>query len=275
MLRQRILTALVAIPVVIFVTYWGYIPFFLFMLALVIFGLLEFYRILESRVGNINKGFGVTGGVLLIISIYFAPFSADARLGSELVSFIFTAFILVLLSYFVIKREIRHYLYNVGAIIFGLLYIGWLLSYMILLREIRPGGRYIIFYLLFLVWIMDTASYLGGMRFGKHKLIKMVSPHKTIEGSVFGIVFAIITSIILSRIWINYLQMNIFHSISLGIILGIAGQIGDLSESLLKRNLQLKDTSTLFPGHGGILDRCDSFLFAAPVLYYYMKWFVL
>jgi len=275
MLQQRILTALLAIPVVILVTYWGYIPFFLFVLTLVVFTLLEFYQILETRVGNINKGFGIAGGVLLVVSIYFAPFSTEARLSSELVSFVFTAFILVLLSYFVIKREIRHYLYNVGAIFFGLLYIGWLLSYMILLREIRPGGRYIIFYLLFLVWIMDTASYLGGVKFGKHKLSKMVSPHKTIEGSIFGILFAVITSIILSRIWINQLQMNIFHSIFLGIILGVAGQIGDLSESLLKRNLQIKDTSTLLPGHGGILDRCDSFLFAAPVLYYYMKWFVL
>ena len=139
---------------------------------------------------------------------------------------------------------------------------------MILLRNINEAGRGLTFFLLVTVWICDTAAYLFGKRFGRHKLRPTISPAKTIEGTIAGIVFGTLGAL---GVWSLFLQeiLSLPHALILGILLSIVGQLSDLSESIIKRSADVKDSGHLIPGHGGLLDRCDSLIFSAPALYIY------
>jgi phosphatidate cytidylyltransferase len=120
------------------------------------------------------------------------------------------------------------------------------------------------------IWICDSAAFFGGTALGKHKLFPRVSPNKSWEGAVFGLLFAVIAMVISKVIILGFLSW--FDVITIGLIVGIIGQIGDLIESLFKRDAGVKDSSTLIPGHGGIFDRFDSLLYTAPAVLLYIKY---
>jgi phosphatidate cytidylyltransferase len=132
-----------------------------------------------------------------------------------------------------------------------------------------PEGRDLVFFLMGVTWSGDIAAYLVGKRLGKHKIIPAISPGKSLEGYIAGTVFSFITALAL-RYWLLP-DMGLVHVIILGFGLPIVGQIGDLAESLMKRGAKVKDSGAIMPGHGGLLDRCDSLIFIAPALYYYVK----
>jgi phosphatidate cytidylyltransferase len=142
-------------------------------------------------------------------------------------------------------------------------------SYLILIRELTLHGAYL-FFLLISIWACDTFAYLVGTYFGHIKLSPYISPNKTVEGAVAGLTVSVIAASIFSRM----IGMNLVHGIILGAIIGIVGQISDLVESLIKRDAGVKDSSHIIPGHGGALDRMDSFILTAPIMYYYISWFV-
>ena len=121
------------------------------------------------------------------------------------------------------------------------------------------------------IWMGDSAAYYFGTALGKHKLFPRVSPKKSWEGAIFGFIFSIGTLILVKFIWLDFL--SVWNVIILGIIIGFIGQIGDLVESLFKRDSAAKDSSSLIPGHGGFLDRFDSLIFSAPVIWMYLKYF--
>ena len=124
-----------------------------------------------------------------------------------------------------------------------------------------------------MVMMTDTGAYYTGRSIGRHKLAPRISPGKTIEGAVGGFITAIITGPLCRLIF--FPEIPILHAVLLGAAIGIVGQVGDLAESMLKRGADVKDSGTLLPGHGGMLDRVDSILFCAPLLYYYARIFVL
>ncbi|HEX9740327.1 MAG TPA: phosphatidate cytidylyltransferase, partial [Ignavibacteriaceae bacterium] len=130
---------------------------------------------------------------------------------------------------------------------------------------------YLIISIFAAIWICDSAAYYGGTALGKHKLFARVSPNKTWEGAGFGFVFAVITIVLAKIIILNFLSLG--TAIAIGIIIGLFGQIGDLIESLFKRDAGVKDSSSVIPGHGGIFDRFDSLLYTAPVILLYLKYF--
>ena len=132
-------------------------------------------------------------------------------------------------------------------------------------------GGFLVISILATIWICDSAAYFAGISFGKHKLFPRVSPKKSWEGAIFGFIFAILTMILAHFLVLDFLSFN--EAIILGIIIGIVGQIGDLIESLIKRDAQVKDSSSLIPGHGGVLDRFDSLLYSAPVILLYLRFF--
>jgi len=151
-----------------------------------------------------------------------------------------------------------------GFNLLAVFYTTFLLSYIYLLRQL-PSGMEWTFLAFLLVWAADTGAYLIGRQFGRHLLAPQVSPKKTVEGSLGGLVFSILTAYLFWKIgggtsWIPY--------IVLGVVIGIAGQVGDLFESALKRSAGVKDSGKLIPGHGGVLDRFDSLIFALPLVYY-------
>jgi len=169
----------------------------------------------------------------------------------------------------IIKRNPRSALLNTSSALLGILYVGWLFGrHLILLRQM-PDGRHLVFLLLGITWSGDIGAYLIGIRFGKHKVVPAISKGKSIEGYIAGIVFSVITALAI-RHWLLS-SIRLLHVVVLGIGLTIIGQIGDLAESLLKRSANVKDSGRLMPGHGGLLDRCDSMIFIAPALYYYIR----
>ncbi|NCS89605.1 MAG: phosphatidate cytidylyltransferase, partial [Ignavibacteria bacterium] len=171
-------------------------------------------------------------------------------------------------------------IHNIGATLLGIMYLGLFTSALISIREIYSTsadlynqGGYIIIAVLASIWVCDSAAFFFGVRFGKHKLFPRISPKKSWEGAIAGFVFSVLIMIAAKFIVLEFLQWTTI--IAFGIIVGIIGQIGDLVESMLKRDAGVKDSSALIPGHGGIFDRFDSLLYTAPVIFIYLKFIAL
>jgi len=158
----------------------------------------------------------------------------------------------------------------------GIIYAGWAFGrHLVLIRDMKIDnmeiGVGLIVLFIAIIWCGDTGAYAIGRLFGRHKLIPTISPGKTIEGTMGGLFFGILGGIAIKYVFLPEV-IALHHVIILGILLGIIGQTGDLGESLLKRNANMKDSGNLIPGHGGVLDRCDSMILTAPVFYYYLKY---
>ncbi len=166
------------------------------------------------------------------------------------------------------------YIANVATTLFGMVYCGWFPLHLIFLRDLSGAGYdsglgFVV--LMFMSIIMtDIGCYYAGTRFGKHKLAPIVSPNKTIEGAIGGAICSVLSAIVIGL----YLGAGWFVSLMAGLICTVFAQIGDLCESLLKRDAGVKDSGTSLPGHGGFLDRTDSFVLTIPVMYYFCKCFV-
>jgi phosphatidate cytidylyltransferase len=168
-----------------------------------------------------------------------------------------------------LKRE-KDTIVDVAITILGMIYVGWFLSYLIFIRSLTEHGGYL-FFLMFTVWAMDITAYLAGRFLGRTPLFPSISPKKTWEGSLAGFFICLVAAGIFSRT----ASLEIGHALVLGALIGVFGQISDLIESLIKRDAGVKDSSNIVPGHGGVLDRIDSFVLTAPLMYYYVVWFVL
>jgi phosphatidate cytidylyltransferase len=150
--------------------------------------------------------------------------------------------------------------------LYGAVYIGGLMSYLIRLRDL-PHGFFIVFFVLAVVWLNDAGAYFIGRRFGRHRLLPRVSPGKTWEGSLGGLVCGLLVAVIYAFI----VGQSLSTGLLAGLVVSVAGQMGDLVESNFKRFVGAKDSGGVLPGHGGVLDRLDSALFALPAAYYFLK----
>jgi len=181
------------------------------------------------------------------------------------------ALIIVVFMY-IILTNLKRTIVDVAITVFSLVYIPFMFSF---LKSIlmMPNGRFLILYVFTAAFASDTFAYFIGTKFGKNKLCVEISPKKTIEGSIGGILGVILCFTILTYIGNAYfsMNMNIIYMLVAGVIAGIAGQFGDLSASAIKRYCKVKDFGNIIPGHGGILDRFDSMLFVAPVMYMFLK----
>jgi phosphatidate cytidylyltransferase len=155
---------------------------------------------------------------------------------------------------------------------FGAFVIPWTLGHLMLIRNIRPLGMQYVFFLFIIIWMLDTGAMYFGHKFGRNPLASMVSPKKTLEGAVGGSATAIVTAIICKMIFMRS-AMSFSEAAVLGLLISIVSQFSDLAESVIKRDVGVKDSANLLPGHGGMLDRFDSFLFTSPLLYYYLTVF--
>lgn len=158
---------------------------------------------------------------------------------------------------------------DVGRRFFGMIYCALPLALMLEIRNVEKGG-FLLCFLLLVIWGTDVGAYFVGRTFGKRKLAPDISPGKTRAGFVGGVIVACITGVVVSRFF--SLDFNYFEVVFLSLLLSMVGQVGDLAESLLKRESGVKDSGNLIPGHGGLLDRLDSLLFAAPILHAFLWW---
>jgi phosphatidate cytidylyltransferase len=256
---------------------------YLFLNIIVARSVWEFYTICEAKGLRTYKVWGVIGAVAMISGSWFV-FDASARPGTSAFttrSYDFEMFILLVFAIGVFIRQFPQKLNPQGietmaVTLFGLIYVAWLSNFITRINFAFDTGKYFVMYLIVVTKFTDIGAYLTGSTIGRHKMIPRISPKKTWEGTVGGMVFAVgfsVASLYFPQIGpaLTKTGMNLYHAIVLGILLGGAAVIGDLAESLIKREANVKDSSTLLPGHGGALDLIDSLLFTAPLLYVYMR----
>lgn len=224
-----------------------------------------------------NKGFLPFFKFILIISVSMLLISAsgyDNLIPLVLITGTIGSFLAVLF------RGRQPYIANVATTILGFL-IAWLPCHVFLIRQMGPEvelfgitfrqGLYFLVFIFFVILLTDIGAYFFGTRFGKHKLSPVISPKKSVEGAVYGGLSAIVVGLIIGKL----IGISLYHSFVLALIVTVMAQLGDLSESLIKRDAGVKDSGSSLPGHGGFLDRADSYLFSVPVAYYYIKYFIL
>lgn len=263
---QRVITALIALPVLIFlILRGGAFLFTLFITAAGTVALNEYYKIIfsnsDSPLFSKIKITGYVFTVLIILSGYFNSFPLTA--GLLIANFIAAAAVGIL----VYKGDDR----ILGAVtkeVVGVIYIPMMLSLLVMIRCGELGVGWI-FLLLLLVASGDTGAYYAGTYFGKRKLCPEVSPGKTVEGFLGGAALSLVTGMTFKFFILSDLSFS--GAVLLCLSISIVGPMGDLFESLLKRVGKIKDSGTILPGHGGLLDRIDALLFAAPVAYYFKE----
>jgi len=262
MLKQRIITALWGIPLLIAAVWFGKPWFTLFVAIWGLLAILEFYRLVAVSKPPLTY-FGLIWTLLFILSPHFKyEFLTPLLLSS--------AVILSLICLLFLPQKEGAFT-SWAWTMAGILYVGWLLSYFVALRGL-DAGRDWVFLALFTNFGSDTTAFFVGRALGRHHLAPRISPRKTWEGAIAGVFGAVIASLVLVKL-LN-LPLSYGQAILLGLTISVFGQCGDLVESLLKRNMGVKDSGKLIPGHGGILDRMDSVVFASLVVYYYVIWAV-
>lgn len=225
------------------------------------FAAYEFFSLVEKKGIRAIKSLGVLGAAIIPFSI-FKGF--ELLQGWELLFAFAIIFILFLIQF--TRRENNNLTIAAAITFFGVFYAGWLLSFLVRIFML-PDGSMLVGFLLLTTKSGDVFAYICGNKFGKHPLIQRISPKKTVEGAVCAFLATVLFSC-LSKIYLP--QFSIAHLFLLGVLFGILGQVGDLSESLIKRDCNVKDSGALIPGFGGVLDLVDSLLFTAPVFYFYL-----
>ncbi|MBW6460547.1 MAG: phosphatidate cytidylyltransferase [Bacteroidales bacterium] len=265
-LLVRTLTILVAAPIVLGILIWNPLAFSTVVFLFMIIGLFEFYRLTNFHDIYPHRATGI-----LVASVMFILMTLAAL---KIIEGWYLVFIPLMVSLLFVAELFRNHDNAVLNLAFGILplvYIALPVSMVIyLMSPVVTGGHphwHVLFGYLIILWSHDTFAYLTGIYLGKHKLWERVSPKKTIEGSLGGLIFAIAASVILS---LFFTELTAWQWAIAAVIISVTGTFGDLSESLLKRKFNVKDSGQVFPGHGGMLDRIDSILFSAPAMFCYL-----
>ncbi len=271
LLKNRVVTGFTIGAVVFSCILLGGKYLLAFLLVFIVIAAKEYADILK------NKGFLPFFKVILAVSVSMILVSAcgyDNLFPLVLLIGTIGSFLAVLF------RGRQPYIANVATTILGFL-IAWMPCHVCLIRQMGPEvslfnitfkqGLYFLILIFFVILFTDIAAYFFGIRFGKHKLSPVISPKKTIEGAAAGGICAVISGLIIGKL----IGISLYHSFVLSLLITVFAQLGDLSESLIKRDAGVKDSGNSLPGHGGFLDRADSYLFSVPVAYYYIKYFIL
>ena len=277
-LTQRLLTAVIGVPAIFLVLYLGGIPFLLFILGIIVLGSVEYFGIIENLKYKPNKYLIIIGSVLIGIGAYICSF---------ILMLLFTAVVMAYIVSRLREDDFTHVVKMFGMALFPLIYFGWFLSHGIMLRNIgdnigvinysvntlelnNPGFFFLV--LVFACTFMnDTGAYFAGKTLGSKKLSPAISPGKTVEGTLGGLVISVVSAFVFNIIFSS--PLPILWVILYGVLIGGAAVLGDLVESSIKRGGGVKDSGGIVPGHGGILDRFDSFFFVFPVAYYLTVFF--
>ncbi|NWF93173.1 MAG: phosphatidate cytidylyltransferase [Syntrophaceae bacterium] len=257
--KRKIVTAIVIVPPLIFLIAMGPPGVVILMVLLATYlGLCEFYKLALPDSIRVERWMPITLGLILSLLIS----RGDVRI-------VFPFFVLLLLGlsilFMVTSKNLSSAISGVGIAFFGIFYIGFLLSHISLIRNLADGRQWVLF-LIATVWAGDISAFLTGSFLGRHKLYPKISPKKTCEGLAGAIGGSVLTALVFTSLFLPRVSKS--STIFLAIGIGLLGQAGDFTESMLKRSAQVKDSGSLIPGHGGMLDRLDSFLFSAPFLHY-------
>jgi len=272
----RIVTGVVGVPIAVVLIFWpGGLPFAIAVGVVAFLGAMEFYGgVRRARVRPVEWAGLAAVAVFVASARTYERNTVAPTFPAVLTSLLVLSFLNELV------RTRRAPSMNLGATVFGAVYVGWLISHLVLLRGIEgevtvgsfrsTAGAWLVMYAFLCTWACDTGAYFIGRFYGTKKLAPRLSPGKTVEGSVGGLVSSVLVAAVAGVI----IGLPAAHALALGVIIGVLSQLGDLSESAIKREIGIKDFGTIFPGHGGILDRFDSLLFTGPAVYYYAVLFL-
>ncbi len=270
----RVATGVLFVPLLLLMSRAGGVVWLGFVAIQTLLGLEEFYRMARGKGLEPVRWLGFLGA-LALLGLSYRPQTPNSSL-------LATAGMLLLLALALRRGGQPRVLESAAVTAFGVLYVGWLSAHFVLLRELpwRAGlayadGSSIVLFTFLVTWSCDTGAYLTGRAFGRTRLSAVISPRKTWEGSLGGFAFAMLASCIGSLTFLRPEgggpMLPWPHAIALGALVGVFAQVGDLVESLFKRDTAASDSSDLIPGHGGVLDRFDSLYFGAPIVYHYLR----
>lgn len=266
MLASRLRVAIIFIPIAVTCTVLGGYFFLALILIMLGVGALEFGRLFKIGGYQPAQWILVPGVLLIVLARYFYEFAySDA---------ILAGLVLVAMAYHTIRcgQGCRTPASDFAITVSGLMYIGWLGSYLVSLRTL-PNGMWWTMLAIPAIAIGDTGAYFVGRHFGKHKLAPHVSPNKTVEGLFGGIATTILGGVLLALIWgtrTDFLGWQ--QGLVIGAVLGVLSPLGDLGESMIKRQFGVKDSGTIFSAHGGMMDRMDSWIWGGVISYYLITW---
>jgi phosphatidate cytidylyltransferase len=247
----------VGVPALLWLIHIGGLSFSIFVVVIAVLCLQEYAMILTLGGRAVQRINTVAVGAAL---------AACVALGGP-VGLLLTAAVALLMLREMVNRA--HSLDRVALTLFGALFLGWMPAHLALIRDLRPDGRALCFLFFAAVWSMDTAAYAVGSSFGRHKLAEALSPKKTWEGAAAGFGAAIAVSLLFRSFFLRE-SLSAPQAVVLGALIGVFGQVSDLAESLIKRAVGAKESGSLLPGHGGVMDRFDAFILCAPAVYYFL-----
>lgn len=261
----RILSSIIGIILLGYIVNTGGWIYFLAVALLNVIAIYELYCAL-NKIGIYTKIIPICVlTVMFLTAINFLP-----HLNYKIIPLSVVLLLIFIFLYGIIDNSKNH-ITDIAFSIFSFTYTTMMFMYFILTRQLSHGVI-IVWWIFITTWLCDTGAFFTGIKFGKNKLVPNISPHKTVEGSIGGIVFSAVGSFLFSSFLIP--EISFVDALLVGLIIGVCSQIGDLSASLIKRYCHIKDFSNIIPGHGGILDRFDSALFSFPAAYYYIIMFI-
>jgi phosphatidate cytidylyltransferase len=278
-LLTRTLTAAVFVAVLLSAIFWSYLSFTILFFIVSLWGLHEFYKISESLGARPFRISGYLISVILYLSVFFHNINDYLDIDDHLMNLGIAMAFAVLASAIFSKNEkpVMDMAYTVGGVFYTIVPFLLLNKYACMVDDQKVNdydlgstyNHHLVLGVILLIWASDTYAYLVGSTLGKHKLYERISPGKTWEGTIGGGVLTVISSYIVSG-WFPEIQF--IHWLVIAGIVVVFGTLGDLFESLLKRQAGVKDSGKIMPGHGGILDRFDSLMFVSPFVYLYLNW---
>lgn len=261
MLIPRVLTALVGIPALLYFMHLGGLSYWMLVTAIAALALYEYATVLWLGGRGVQRWLTVLGGTFVAAAVGLdgAPWPVKGL----------PALALTLVTAAAVMRELlrkEHSLDRAALTVFGVMFVGWGLGHLPLIRALERGESWT--YLLFVaVWVCDSAAYFAGRGLGRHKLAEVVSPKKTLEGAVGGLLGAFAAVFAMRSLFFSDI-VSAQAAVAVALLVGVVGQASDLCQSLVKRASGVKDSASLLPGHGGVFDRMDSLLLLAPLYYY-------
>lgn len=285
---NRIFVALILVPLTVYLYLYGDKSFMVFTILLIGIGIYEFYKMMESKGIVVNKFAGIFLGGAIPLALYSTLFpnknilekltknnighNVDMSMGTLVL--ILGIFILMFIRIY--KNKVKGSSSYIGYTMLGILYVSFLFSHIVPIKYMSNGSEWLMT-IQILVWISDTFAYLVGVTLGR-KLFSRglceISPKKSIEGSLGSIIFTVIAMLLIKKILFKDLNISGIHLLTVPFLIAVFGQVGDLAESVFKREFGIKDSGKILGGHGGILDRYDSLIWVFPLMYYYINFFL-
>ncbi|MDQ2086906.1 phosphatidate cytidylyltransferase [Herbivorax sp. ANBcel31] len=276
-MKTRIASGVVGLVLLALVLWAGNVVLSLAVSLICLIALNEFYKSVSNAGYRPVRSLGYLSALLLVFLGFEYSFESIKEILNKMMSMQFLALFIFLgvmfLFSFIIFLNDKYNIIDISLSFFSLFYITFLFSFIILTRNIEMGS-YLVWFIFIGAWATDTFAYFSGRLFGKRKLILSISPKKTVEGAIGGVFGCMLITIVYGLYLLNANVLDkvpLYYFAGLGLLCGVISQLGDLAASSVKRYVNVKDYGDIMPGHGGALDRFDSILFCAPVVYFYIS----